>query len=67
MDRQNIERINELARLAKKRELTDEEAAERHERRQKYLEAFRRSFRNQLDHTVIQHEDGTREPFRRNK
>ena len=65
MDKQNIDRLNELTRIARTRPLTEEEAGERHERRQKYLEAFRKSFREQLDHTVIQYEDGTKEPFRR--
>ena len=65
MDRQNIDRINELAALAKERPLTEEEMNERHERRQKYLAAFRASFKEQLDHTSIQYEDGTKEPLRR--
>lgn len=67
MDQGNLSRINELAKIAKERPLTNEEAAERSERRQKYLEAFRASFRNQLDHTVIQREDGTKEPLKRKK
>lgn len=66
MDRQNIERLNELSRLARQRALTEEEAAERHERRQKYLEAFRKSLKAQLDNTVIRYEDGSEEPLRRN-
>ncbi len=67
MDKRNIDRINELAKLAKARPLTGEEAAERHERRQKYLEAFRASLKNQLDHTSIQYEDGTKRPLKRVK
>lgn len=65
MDRQNIDRINELAALAKTRPLTEEEMNERHERRQKYLMAFRASFKAQLDHTSIQYEDGTKKPLQR--
>ena len=65
MDKQNINRINELAALAKRRPLTEEEMNERHECRQKYLEAFRASFKAQLDHTSIQYEDGTKQPLRR--
>ena len=67
MDKQNISRINELAALAKQRPLTSEEEAERAERRKKYLEAFKGAFRQQLDNTVIQREDGSREPFKRTK
>lgn len=67
MDKQNIDRINELARAAKQRPLTPEEEKERAERRQNYLKAFRGNFINQLEHTVIQREDGSREPLRRKK
>lgn len=61
MDQGNLKRINELAALAKTRELTPEELSERDERRKKYLAAFRAQFRDQLEHTVIQREDGTKE------
>ncbi len=61
MEKVNIDRINELARIAKERELTPEEAAERAELRKAYLENFRAAFRQQLDSTVIQREDGSRE------
>ena len=64
MEKANIDRINELARIAKERALTPEEAAERQERRQKYLAAFRQHFRAQLDNTVIEYEDGSTKPFR---
>lgn len=64
MEKANIERINELARIAKERELTPEETAERAELRRIYLENFRAAFRQQLDSTVIQREDGSREPLK---
>jgi len=67
MEKVNIDRINELARIAKERELTAEEAAERAELRQAYLANFRAAFRQQLDNTVIQREDGTREPVKDRK
>ena len=67
MEKANIDRINELARIAKERELTAEEAAERAELRRIYLENFRAAFRQQLDNTVIQREDGSREPLRDRK
>lgn len=67
MDKQNISRINELSAIARTRPLTQEEAAERAERRKKYLEVFRGAFKSQLDNTVIQREDGSKEPFRRTK
>jgi len=61
MEKVNIDRINELARIAKERELTPEETAERAELRQAYLANFRAAFRQQLDNTVIQRTDGSRE------
>lgn len=67
MEKANIERINELARIAKERELTPEETAERAELRRIYLENFRAAFRQQLDSTVIQREDGSREPLKDRK
>lgn len=67
MEKANIDRINELARIAKERELTAEETAERAELRRIYLENFRAAFRQQLDNTVIQREDGSREPFKDRK
>lgn len=60
MEPNRIERINELARLAKERELTPEEAEERAELRAQYLLSFRQSFRNQLNNTYVQYPDGTK-------
>ena len=45
MEKIKIERINELARLAKERELTEEEKTEQQALRQEYLAEFRRSLR----------------------
>ena len=49
MEKAKIDRINELAHIAKQRGLTNEEAAERHQLRQEFLEDFRASFRQQLE------------------
>lgn len=43
MEQTKIDRINELARLAKARELTPAETAERQQLRQEYVQAVRRS------------------------
>ncbi|WP_336786616.1 DUF896 domain-containing protein [Paenibacillus sp. MMO-177] len=48
-----IARINELSRKNKTVGLTDEEIAERAVLRQKYLENFKRNFRQQLDSIEI--------------
>lgn len=64
MDKQSIERINFLSRMAKQRELTPEENEERAELRMKYLAAFRQSFKNQLDSTKVQYPDGSQVSLR---
>ncbi len=45
MDKIKVDRINELARLAKERELTEAEKDEQAALRKEYLEEFRRSLR----------------------
>ena len=45
MDKIKIDRINELARLSKQRELTEDEKAEQTALRREYLEEFRRQLR----------------------
>jgi uncharacterized protein YnzC (UPF0291/DUF896 family) len=57
----NVQRINELAKIAKERELTPEELQERARLREEYIQEFRRSFSAQLDNTVIRRPDGTEE------
>ena len=65
MSPEKIARINELAAIAKQRELTEEERLERADLRTEYLAEFRASFRTQLDHTVIWRPDGTEEPLKK--
>ena len=45
---ENLDRINELARIAKERALTEEELAERAALRREYLAAFREAAKQQL-------------------
>jgi uncharacterized protein YnzC (UPF0291/DUF896 family) len=59
-----LPRINELARLAKERELNEEETRERARLRAAYLKAFRESFRAQLDNTLVEYPDGSRKPLK---
>ena len=61
MDQKKIDRINELARLAKERELTQEEQAERAKLRREYIDAYVGNLRATLENTVIVRPDGTRE------
>ena len=58
MDQKKIDRINELAHLAKQRELTEEELAERSALRAEYIADFRRATINVLENTYIQTPDG---------
>ena len=64
MKAEQIDRINELARLSKVRALTEEEQKERAALRAQYLQAFRQNFKSQLDSTVVQYPDGTRVPLK---
>ena len=58
MEQKKIDRINELAHLAKLRELTEEELAERSALRAEYIADFRRATINVLENTYIQTPDG---------
>jgi uncharacterized protein YnzC (UPF0291/DUF896 family) len=66
MVQEKIDRINVLARKAKTEEgLTDEEKAEQAALRAEYIAEFRASFAVQLDNTVIQRPDGTKEKLKK--
>ncbi len=45
MEKSKIDRINELGRIAKTRELTEEEASERQALREEYIAYFRAEIR----------------------
>ena len=63
MNKEKIQRINELAKLSKERQLTAEEAAEQKALRDEYIAEFRAQFRSTLEHTVIQDPNGKRTPL----
>lgn len=63
MEKEKINRINELAHLSKERPLTAEEAAEQKALRDEYIAEFRAQFRSTLENTVIQDPDGKRTPL----
>ena len=48
MEKEKIDRINELGRIAKTRELTPEELAERQSLREEYLKFFRAGLRGEI-------------------
>ena len=56
MEQKKIDRINELAKLAKERELTDEEKVERAALRQEYVNSVLGDLRNQLNNTYVMDE-----------
>lgn len=60
MEQKKIDRINELAKLAKTRELTAEELAERAALREEYIAAFRGNLEAQLKSITIQYPDGSK-------
>ena len=66
MEQKKIDRINELAHLAKARELTEEELAERAALRAEYIADFRRATINVLENTYIQTPDGKKHKLPKN-
>lgn len=67
MEQKDIDRINELARLAKERELTEEEKVERGKLRRAYIDAVKANLEGQLNHTWLQKPDGTRVKLEKRK
>ena len=60
-----IARINELAHIAKERELTEEETAERAKLRRIYIDSVKVNLVGQLDNTYILQPDGTKKKIQR--
>ena len=65
MEKEKVDRINELARTAKVRPLSPEELEERSALREQYLREFRENTISVLDSVVIQTPDGKRHKLRR--
>ena len=59
MDEKKIARINELYHKSKAEGLTEKEKKEQQILRREYIEAFKMSFRGQLNNISIQEKDGT--------
>ena len=60
MTKEQVARINELARKKKTVGLTENEVQEQAALRAEYLRDFREGFKQQLDNTYIQYEDGSK-------
>lgn len=56
--KETINRINELSKKKKAEGLTKEEAKERAELHQKYLETFREGFKQQIENTKVLDPEG---------
>ncbi|MBO9540539.1 DUF896 domain-containing protein [bacterium] len=59
---EEIHRINHLARKAKAEGLTEEEKAEQHDLRMRYVAAVKRSLKGHLDHIRPQDPESTQTP-----
>ncbi len=65
MENSKLQRINELARIKKERELSPEELAERDALRKEYLDEWRRGAIEILENTYIQTPDGKKHKLQR--
>lgn len=65
MENSKLQRINELARIKKERELTAEETAERDALRKEYLDEWRKGATEVLENTYIQTPDGKKHKLQR--
>lgn len=67
MEQWEYDRISELTRISRERELTPEEQEERAQLRRKYIDSFKRSLTSQLDVTYIVDENGNKTKLERKK
>ena len=67
MENSKLDRINELAKLAKERDLTAEETAERDILRKEYIAEWRRGAEQVLENTYLVGPDGTKRKLQRKK
>lgn len=65
MEHEKIERISELTRLSRERELTHEEFVEREALRREYLEGFRQNMQAVLESVRLKRPDGSLEPLQK--
>ena len=65
MEHEKIERISELTRLSRERELTHEELVEREALRREYIEGFRQNMQAVLESVRLKRPDGSLEPLQK--
>lgn len=59
MQQRKMDRISELTRISRERELTAEEQQERQQLREEYIREFRSNMKQILDNTTVERPDGT--------
>lgn len=64
MEQSKIDRISQLTRIARQRELTEEEQQERQALRREYIDSVKQSLVGQLDNTVVVDPQGNRRPLK---
>ena len=64
MEQSKIDRISQLTRIARKREMPEEEQQERQALRREYIDSVKQSLAGQLDNTVIVDPQGNRRPLK---
>lgn len=67
MENSKLNRINELAKLAKERSLTAEELSERDALRREYIAEWREGARQVLDNTYLVTPDGKKHKLEKRK
>ena len=65
MEHEKIERISELTRLRRERELTHEELVEREALRREYIDGFRQNMQAVLESVRLKRPDGSLEPLQK--
>ncbi|AWE08086.1 DUF896 family protein [Lysinibacillus sp. 2017] len=58
LSKEKMARINELSKLAKEGNLTEEQAKERTALRKEYLDVFRSTMRDTIEHVKVVDEEG---------
>lgn len=67
MENSKLLRINELAKLAKERDLTEDELKERDELRREYIAEWRKGAEQVLDNTYVVTPDGKKHKLQKKK
>lgn len=65
MEQKKIDRINELTKISRERELTSYEKKEREVLRREFIDSYKASLVGILDNTVIQNPDGSKRKLQR--